>query len=98
MADSKSNVRLVDDEAASTGPRIDERLIGAVEVVLEAHVGKAVLSVDRLMQLKAGDSLPLDAALNRDIELKLNGITIARGELVSVGANFGVRILEIAQK
>jgi len=98
MADSKSTVRLVEDPAAPSSPRIDERLIGAVEVVLEAHLGKAVLSVERLMQLKAGDSLPLDAALNADVELRLNGVTIARGELVSVGTNFGVRIAEIAQK
>jgi flagellar motor switch protein FliN/FliY len=51
--------------------------------------------VAELMNLKAGDCVPLDAVVNQDVELRLNGSTIARGELVTVGDNFGVRILEI---
>ena len=67
-------------------------------VTLEARIGSAVMSIARLMELKAGDCVPLDAELNSDVELVLNGVTIARGELVAVGDSFGVRIAEIAPK
>ena len=96
MAD-KSNVRLVGDPAAHSR-QIDEGLIAGVEVVLEARLGTAAMSVAELMALKAGDSVALDAELNRDVELRLNGVTVARGELVAVGDRFGVRIVEIAQR
>jgi flagellar motor switch protein FliN len=94
MAD-KSNVRLMKEDDPR---RIDEGLIAGVEVTLEARLGSAVMTVARLLELKAGDCVSLDAALNRDVELMLNGVTIARGELVAVGDSFGVRIVEIARK
>ena len=96
MSEKSPNVRLVDEDAAHS--RIDQGLIAGVEVTLEARLGSAVMTVAKLMELKAGDCLPLDAALNRDVELRLNGVTVARGELVAVGDSFGVRIVEIARK
>ncbi|MBL7358791.1 FliM/FliN family flagellar motor switch protein, partial [Escherichia coli] len=39
----------------------------------------------------------LDAQLNTPVELRLNGVAVARGELVAVGEKFGVRLTEIAQ-
>jgi flagellar motor switch protein FliN/FliY len=97
MSDKTSNVRLV-DESSSASASIDQDLIAGVEVTLEARLGSAVMSVAKLMELKAGDCIPLDAELNRDVELRLNGVTVARGELVAVGDSFGVRIVEIARK
>jgi flagellar motor switch protein FliN/FliY len=95
MPDKTSNVRLVDEGSGKVRERIDQAVIAGVEVVLEAHLGSASMSVAELMELKAGDSVPLNAALNQDVELRLNGTAIARGELVTVGETFGVRIVEI---
>jgi len=95
MVEKNPSVRLVDDDQTDDRARIDQRFIAGVEVVLEARLGSARMTVAELMNLKAGDCVPLDAALNQDVELRLNGSTIARGELVTVGDNFGVRILEI---
>lgn len=74
---------------------IDPDLIAAVEVVLEAVLGTTTLTVAELMKLEKGSTLALDSSLERDVELRLNGAIIARGELVAVGDHFGVRILEI---
>jgi flagellar motor switch protein FliN/FliY len=73
------------------------RLIQDVEVALEAYVGEARLTVAELNAMKPGSSITLDAALNRAVELKLNGVMVARGELVAVGDSFGVRLTEIAE-
>lgn len=77
--------------------RIDPKLIAGVEVRLEAFLGGAAMTVAELMNLKAGTTVTLDAALNRDVELRLNGVAIGRGELVTVDGKFGVRLLEINQ-
>jgi len=97
MAEKNSNVRLVGETGAGSANGIDQQLIADIEVVLEARLGSARLKVSELMDLKPGDSLPLDTALNEDVELRLNGVTVARGELVTVGTNFGVRIVEIVK-
>lgn len=98
MSDNKSAVRLVDDGESATALKIDDAVIAGLEVVLEAHLGSATMSVAKLTQLCSGDCVALDAALNQDVELRLNGATIAFGELVTVGSNFGVRITDIPQK
>ena len=78
-------------------PMLAARLIQDVEVALEAYVGEARLTVAELNAMKPGSSITLDAALNRAVELKLNGVMVARGELVAVGDSFGVRLTEIAE-
>ena len=91
-------VRLVEGgKANDTNSVIDQQLIANVEVSLEACLGSTVMTVGELMALKTGDTVAIDAALNRDVELKLNGVTVARGELVAVGTKFGVRLLEVAR-
>jgi flagellar motor switch protein FliN/FliY len=76
--------------------RIDARLIDNVGVTLEAYLGGARMTVAELTDLKADSVVPLDAALNQAVELRLNGVPVARGELVAVGDKFGVRLIEMA--
>lgn len=97
MSDKNANVRLVDGAPNSARERIDEGVIASVEIVLEARLGSATMTVSELMKLKPGDSVSLNAALNRDVELVLNGKTVARGELVAIGSSFGVRLVEIVK-
>jgi flagellar motor switch protein FliN/FliY len=97
MTDKSSAVRLIGEKGGAPD-KIDESLIAGLEVKLEARLGSAVMKVAELLELKTGDCVPLDAALNSDVELRLNGVTVARGELVSVGTSFGVRIAEIVRQ
>lgn len=78
-------------------PMLAARLIQDVEVALQAYVGEARMTVAELNAMKPGSSITLDAALNSAVELKLNGVMVARGELVAVGDSFGVRLTEIAE-
>lgn len=96
MTDSSKPVRLIEDIETPV-PRIDPHLIAAVEVELEAVLGRTRISVSDLMKLQKGSSFALEGSLERDVELRLNGATVARGELVAVGDQFGVRILEIVK-
>lgn len=73
-----------------------EALVNAVDVEIETYLGGARVNIGELNALDAGSVLTLDAALNADVELRVNGCTIATGELVAVGDRFGVRIKSLA--
>jgi len=78
-------------------PRLSSRLIENVTVQLEAFLGAAEMTVAELTALTPGSVVALDAQLNAAVELRLNGVAVARGELVAVGDKFGVRLTEIVQ-
>jgi flagellar motor switch protein FliN/FliY len=76
--------------------RINTKLIDAVEVTLDGFLGSASMTVAELSALREGGVITLDAALNAPVELRLNGVAVARGELVAVGDRFAVRLTEIS--
>jgi flagellar motor switch protein FliN/FliY len=75
--------------------RLLNTLIDHVDVTVETYVGSSRLSIAELNALKTGSVLPLDAGLNDMVEVRVNGVVIAYGELVAVGDKFGVRITAI---
>jgi flagellar motor switch protein FliN/FliY len=84
----------------NTGPspeRIDASIIDNVDVTLESFLGQTTLTIAELHALQPGATLELSTPLNGLVELRLNGKTVACGELVAVGENFGVRITAIAR-
>lgn len=89
------NTELQDWEPELSVPFFDRAVVDNVPVLLEAVVGEKTLTIAELMDLQTGSVLPLDSLLGQMAELKLNGNIVARGELVSVGDHFGVRISEI---
>jgi flagellar motor switch protein FliN/FliY len=72
-------------------------LLGDIAVTLEVRLGTKELSVRELLDLRIGAVLNLDKHLQQDIEVVLNGRTIARGQIVAVDDRFGVRISEILE-
>lgn len=76
---------------------VKSHLIDNVTVRLEAYLGGSSMTVAELAALSAGAVVPLDAPLSQAVELRLNGIAVAKGELVSVGDKFAVRLLEISK-
>lgn len=70
-------------------------VIQNVRVKLTIRVGEAVVSVGELMGMKQDQTLKLDTALDTPIDVLLEGNVVARGQLVAVDNNFGVRITEL---
>lgn len=78
--------------------RLDESIVNDVLITLDAFLGSAKMPVSELLVLEDGAVVTLDASLNHRADLRLNGKTIARGEIVAVGDKFGVRITEISDE
>lgn len=98
MADggNRSGDVLLDNRPVGALSGLRGTLVSNVDVDVETYLGSATMTIGELNALQPGGVIPLDAALNQLVELRLNGVTIAHGELVAVGDNFGVRIVSLA--
>jgi flagellar motor switch protein FliN/FliY len=66
-----------------------------VEMEVSAELGRTRMSVRELLSLTPGAIIELDRAAGSPADLLVNGRLIARGEVVVVDENFGIRITEI---
>jgi flagellar motor switch protein FliN len=66
-----------------------------VEMEVSAELGRTRMSVRELLSLTPGAIVELDRAAGSPADLLVNGRLIARGEVVVVDENFGIRVTEI---
>jgi flagellar motor switch protein FliN len=84
--------------AAKAIVKLDPEIFGDVKVELTATLGRGEMTVSELVNLVGGAVVPLDTPLNGLVDLKFKDRIVARGEIVSVGDQFGVRITEIVAR
>ena len=80
--------------AGSVARRGIEMLHG-VDMELTVELGRTRMAVRDLLALAPGDVLELDRAAGSPADLLVNGRLIARGEVVVVDEDFGLRITQI---
>lgn len=72
-------------------------VLNDVAVNLEIRLGTAMTTIKQLLEMQQGSMVELAQHVQQDVDVLLNGKVVARGEIVAVGDNFGVRITEIAK-
>ncbi len=95
-ADPRLKTKPIEDAATSL-LHLDSSIFKEVQVDLKARLGEVKMTVEDLLALRPGSVVTLEAGLNDLVELRLNDSVVARGEIVAVGANFGLRIVEIGR-
>ncbi|GAB2693843.1 flagellar motor switch protein FliN [Thalassiella azotivora] len=73
------------------------QLLKNVEMTLSVEIGRARMTVRDLLNLEPGSVVELDRAAGAPADLLVNGRLIARGEVVVVDEDFGLRITELVQ-
>ncbi|MCL3860869.1 flagellar motor switch protein FliN [Actinotalea sp. K2] len=71
------------------------RLLHDVEMTLTAEIGRTRLPVRQVLELVPGTVLELDRAAGSPADVMVNGRLVARGEVVVVDEDYGIRITEI---
>lgn len=66
-----------------------------VAVSVTAEVGRVTLSIGDILKLGNGSVVGLDRAVSEPIDLLVQGVPFARGEVVVVDDRFAIRICEI---
>jgi flagellar motor switch protein FliN len=87
---------VVTHQAAGAGaPRRGIEMLAGVDMELTVELGRTRMAVRDLLALAPGDVLELDRAAGSPADLLVNGRLIARGEVVVVDEDFGLRITQI---
>ena len=70
-------------------------VLADVEMGVTAELGRCRMSVRELLALTPGAVIDLDRAAGAPVDLLVNGTLIARGEVVVIDEEFGIRISEL---
>lgn len=79
----------------SVGSMGNMRLLYDVEMTLTAEIGRAKLPVRQILDLTPGAIVELDRVAGSPADLMVNGHLVARGEVVVIDEDYGLRITEI---
>jgi len=77
----------------SSGWNID--LLLDVELPITVSFGEAEMQLKDVLKLGVGSVIELDKSVNDPVTVIVNQKPIAKGEVVMVEGNYGVRILEV---
>ncbi len=75
----------------------DLRLLADVEVSLSVQLGQVALPLRELLALDVGSVVELDRSAESPVDVMVNGRLIARGEVVVIDGEFGVRFTSILE-
>ncbi|HTX08453.1 MAG TPA: flagellar motor switch protein FliN [Solirubrobacteraceae bacterium] len=79
----------------STGGTGDLRRLSAVPVDLSVEMGRTRMTVGETLELRQGSIITLNRMAGEPVDLLVNGTPIARGEVVVIDEQFGLRVTEV---
>ena len=81
--------------AAQTPSVADLRRLSDVPIDLTVEIGRTRMTVGETLGLHPGSIVTLNRMAGEPVDLLVNGMPIARGEVVVIDEQFGVRITEV---
>jgi flagellar motor switch protein FliN/FliY len=73
----------------------DLRRLSDVPIDLTVEIGRARMTVGETLELRQGSVVTLNRMAGEPVDLLVNGTPIARGEVVVIDEQFGVRITDV---
>ena len=70
-------------------------MLREVPLEVSAELGRTRMSVSEILQLNVGSVVELDRTAGSPVDVVVNGSLIARGEVIVIDDEYGVRITEI---
>ena len=100
---SEEEVQVAEEESAvdsnaeeMSSDAINQNVVKSIPITLNVEVGKTKLKLKDLMAVAQGTVLELDRSVGELMDIKVNDLVIAKGEVVTVDNNkLGIRVLEI---
>ncbi len=82
---------------ATTGavPEADLSRLSDIPMELSVEIGRTHMTVGETLDLRAGSVVSLDRQAGEAADLRVNGTVIARGEVIVIDEQYGLRITEI---
>ena len=74
---------------------INARVLENIPVTISVEVGRAVIKISDLMRLTQGSVVELDRIAGEPLDLLLNNVVVAQGEVVLVNDRYGIRLTRV---
>ena len=102
MADTQNESDQHDAPAMGTEPSTQpsspsEHLLRELPVQITCEIGRVTLTAREILELRPGAVVPVGRPLAGPVDLTAGGRGIARGELVDVEGELGVRVTEVTE-
>jgi flagellar motor switch protein FliM len=91
-AESEGRMEIMNE----ANPVVSEALADA-GITISVELGRASRSIRDILSLGEGSIVELDKLAGEPVDIKANGVLIAKGEAVVIDENFGVRVTEIVK-
>ncbi len=88
---------VVQPQEAAASSEILDRLM-EIDLPLSVALGRAVLPIRDILKMTPGALVELDRDIGEYADILVHGTVVARGEVVSIKGNYGVRIKEIISR
>jgi flagellar motor switch protein FliN/FliY len=66
-----------------------------IPVTLSVEIGKTKISIRNLLQLNQGSVVELDRLAGEPLDVLVNGMLVAHGEVVVVNEKYGIRLTDV---
>lgn len=73
----------------------DLRRLSDVPVDVSVEMGRTRMTVGETLELHQGSIIPLNRMAGEPVDLLVNGTAVARGEVVVIDEQFGLRVTEV---
>lgn len=84
---------LKDESSPVQDPKLD--VILDIPVKLTVEVGGTEIAIRNLLQLSQGSVLELSRVAGEPLDVKVNGMLVAHGEVVVVNDRYGIRLTDV---
>ena len=74
---------------------INARVLENIPVTISVEVGRAVIKISDLMRLTQGSVVELDRIAGEPLDLLINNVGVAQGEVVLVNDRYGIRLTRV---
>jgi flagellar motor switch protein FliN len=81
--------------AGAGGDRADLRRLHDVPVELAVEIGRTRMTIGQTLELRPGSVVSLNRLAGEPVDLLVNGKPIARGEVVVIDEEFGLRVTDV---
>ncbi len=80
------------------GDLVSQDIFNAIPVTVAVELGKAQVSLKDMYELSEGSIIELERLVGEPLDLLINDQLIAKGEVVAIDNNYGLRITQLISK
>lgn len=91
-------IKLPELESNNLGDNFNREMFAQIPITVNVELGHTNMTLQDVLGLKEGAIIELDRLAGEPLDLVVKGQLIARGEVVAVDDNYGLRITEVLSK